>query len=1532
MKDEFAVKSAFFIYHRYVCLVSLLLVWGANPLYLQANPTGGSVVGGDVNAIISGQGTSLTTINQSAQQAIINWQNFNIASGETVNFNQPSSSSVTWNVINDPNPGGSYINGNINAMGYVILQNPNGFTIGGLASITAHGLIMTTASTPALNLSSGGPWSFNTPPPTKSIVNYGQINITGGGSAFLIADDVENNGTISAPRGKIGLYAGQTVLVSMSPDGRGLSAKATIPQGLVDNNGNLVADAGNITLQAQMVNQNGLVQANSALNVNGSIELVAGDTLNLNVNSTISAAGSGSPATAPGSGVSLQAGNTVNNNGQVIADGSSILLTAPTVYQNGTLQANSLGTVNGAIAIDAPGDSGNLTLGASSVISASGQLSLSTPSPGGFVVLHSGNSFSDSVGSQINVSGGTGVGGGQNGIVEIFGKGVTAGALQSGYGSPYALLINPDNLTLSTGVTSTSPAGPNLNLSDLLNYYQVYLYNVHLASSWDPGVTAVPATLNWSAINNITLDGSLSIGNNWSVNLVAGTAFPSGASPTPANDGIYLNGTASIQAQNGTINLDAANEVIVGNGAIRTVGGGSIDVTAQYGNVNCGTSSYGFDFLTTAPYYKPDANLGGISTAAGGNVTINAGGDVNSFAAEQITSTMTSDPGSGAFGSQPGNVTINAGGSVYGHFVEVNGKGTINAGQNIGIGPTPANPNDQDVALSLVKGSWNLNAGWDPNTQSVQSGVGNIFLQEVRNPNGIFDTLSTLKLGKKVATPGNHLFDYDPQASVSLSAGNGVYLTGNNLPRPHASTDAASVGVPMLLPPIVIIDAGPGGITLQSPIVDIAPNLTSLADSDITLFPSPYQNLEITTTDGGSFNGNGVTLLMSDSSVKQWFANAAQNTPFGEFDHASVPVLLNNNNPATIDLAGSMLDLILHTDKATQMTIAGDMIDCGFYGENLQSSGPASVTSINVNGQILNNGSFTSITLDQPFPTLPAADTPLSAPTGASLSSWFLPLFLALNPAHPQTILYPALDLTFIAYNPKTRVLTAIGPMAVGLRDVLETPTLTVPRYNSFGIPIGTDTINWVPGGSANYSLISSLYTSSRGASGFTPGGAPGPAYVVGGTGQFNITAGSISLGNSAGILSVFDGVISGQFDYSFLAPYLQSGIKSGASINVTVLDSQQTVNGLTEPSLYIPASTIAVLGSKDPTVLGSGDLTVSVPNGSIDLGSPELLPFETDIISANHNGLGIYTTAGGNVTVKALGDINIDSSRIATFDGGDIWIESYTGNVNAGSGGTVAIPINYFAPNFTKAPVESIPANGIVAGTLTASTTIPPGAARSPGNITVIAAQGSIFADLGGISQQAFGETLSSANATSTIGLFAGTPLNFNNDWYSQDNNWTAKPPAYVGNIDLGASGVIGVNVFARATGKIDGLIVSQLNADVTAAQSFAGTVFAGGKATISSSGNISGTIIAIGGVNTSGSGTLSANVFSSSVNGGAGTLATSSSASSTSASAAGQTSTETQQQVANNNNPNEDDSKKKKAGLARTVGRVTVVLPKAG
>ena len=284
----------------------LVLIWRLSLSTVQANPTGATVGQGTASFNATGSQLTITT----SANALINWQSFNIGLGQTTTFVQPSSSSVVWNQIHDSNP--SEILGNLNANGYVVLQNQSGFVVGGQAVINTHGLLMTTAPIPMPDLSSSSSWQFNALPPSAKIINYGQINVAGGGSAFLIASDIENNGTISAPNGKIGLFAGEEVLVSMSPDGRGLNARVKLPQGSVDNEGKLIADAGSIALKAQTVNQGGLIQANSIQNVNGVIELTAGDSLNLEANSVISAKGD-SVGISSGGAITIKSDNTFSD-------------------------------------------------------------------------------------------------------------------------------------------------------------------------------------------------------------------------------------------------------------------------------------------------------------------------------------------------------------------------------------------------------------------------------------------------------------------------------------------------------------------------------------------------------------------------------------------------------------------------------------------------------------------------------------------------------------------------------------------------------------------------------------------------------------------------------------------------------------------------------------------------------------------------------------------------------------------------------------------------------------------------------------------------------------------------------------------------------------------------------------------------------------------------------------------------------------------------------------------------------------------
>src|SRR5207249_1140649 len=107
-----------------------------------ANPIGMSVANGTVNATQNGAQLSI----QASHNAWINWQSFNIRPGETTSFTQPSAVSVVWNRILDANP--SQIWGNLNANGYVVLMNQNGFYFGPNSVINVGGLVVTTATPP----------------------------------------------------------------------------------------------------------------------------------------------------------------------------------------------------------------------------------------------------------------------------------------------------------------------------------------------------------------------------------------------------------------------------------------------------------------------------------------------------------------------------------------------------------------------------------------------------------------------------------------------------------------------------------------------------------------------------------------------------------------------------------------------------------------------------------------------------------------------------------------------------------------------------------------------------------------------------------------------------------------------------------------------------------------------------------------------------------------------------------------------------------------------------------------------------------------------------------------------------------------------------------------------------------------------------------------------------------------------------------------------------------------------------------------
>ncbi|MGK5020903.1 MBG domain-containing protein [Janthinobacterium sp. LB2P10] len=225
-----------------------------------AGPAGGQVVAG--TATISQSGTT-TTIQQTSQQATLNWASFNVGSKETVNFVQPSASALAVNRILDHN--GSQILGRLNANGQVYLINPNGILFGRTAQVNVGALVASTLDVD--NASLGGNKHVFSGNGAGSVVNEGAIRAADGGYVVLISAKISNSGTIAAHAGNVLLGAGSEVTLDL-----GGPVRLQVTQGaidtLIENGGAIRADGGQVYLTAKAAGQ----LASSVINNTGVIE------------------------------------------------------------------------------------------------------------------------------------------------------------------------------------------------------------------------------------------------------------------------------------------------------------------------------------------------------------------------------------------------------------------------------------------------------------------------------------------------------------------------------------------------------------------------------------------------------------------------------------------------------------------------------------------------------------------------------------------------------------------------------------------------------------------------------------------------------------------------------------------------------------------------------------------------------------------------------------------------------------------------------------------------------------------------------------------------------------------------------------------------------------------------------------------------------------------------------------------------------------------------------------------------------------
>ncbi|MDX1920089.1 MAG: filamentous hemagglutinin N-terminal domain-containing protein [Candidatus Caenarcaniphilales bacterium] len=627
------------------CVVGsgLLLLLLSSPAYaLDPNTIPSGIYDTTGISSISTNGSALN-VNASADKSIANWQTFSIGSNRQVNFNLPGSGSVVLNRVT----GGltSEIDGSIYSNGSVFLINPSGILFGQNSQVNVNSLVASTLSISDKDFLNGN-YVFQRSGAPAGVVNEGTINVAG--NVVLLGSAVQNSGLINASEGNVALAVGQQVTVAL---GDGVSMSVTVDKPLqekveafkdaVSNTGSIKADGGSVSLKTKLqnaiydraVNNEGLIQANSLISHNGSIELV-GESVNgkaVVANSghleATSENGKGGSVKVLGDEVLLSEGALVNVSG---ATGGGEILVGGSAHGADTTVKNASNTI-----VDK-----DVVLKADAVKNGDG---------GQVVVWADKNTFFD---GSISAKGGRESGNG--GFIETSGKenlGVGSNAKVNALapnGKAGDWLLDPRNITIQAGGPDTPTLAQLADNTDVTSDFVI-----------DPSI------IN-NAAANVSLLASQDINFNSSINM--------------ANAGVGLQAIAggSINAlpgvtldfYNANLDLLALNNINMPGTIIRSRGG-DVGITSANGNLNLGQINTSQVNAVGPSLGGGDINLlstsGSITTAALNSVSesfvSNAGngGDVNLLAAGPI---QVTGGGIRAYSYSQNNGTTSDGGAI----------------------------------------------------------------------------------------------------------------------------------------------------------------------------------------------------------------------------------------------------------------------------------------------------------------------------------------------------------------------------------------------------------------------------------------------------------------------------------------------------------------------------------------------------------------------------------------------------------------------------------------------------------------------------------------------------------------------------------------------------------------------------------------------------------------------------------------------------------------------------------------------------
>jgi len=945
-----------------LCSIYPVRVYALDP---GALPTNGQITAG--SGSISQSGNVMNVV-QGSDRMAASWNTFNIGSAATVNFAQPSASSVALNRVTSSDA--SQIMGRLNANGQVYLINPSGILFGQGSAVNVGGLVASSLNLSDANFMAGNN-RFEAGGAGGAVINQGSIVAADGGYVALLGAQVRNEGSITARLGSVMLGAGEKVTLDFNGDGL-INMQVSDPSlgASVVNQGLLKADGGVVVMSARssdallsnVVNNEGVIEATSLQRRNGVVLLDGGGAGVVAVNGRVDVSGRGAGETggsfkALGQYVGVFDGARIDASGDT--GGGTVLVGGN--YQGSGSERQAVGTYMGEdarINADAlnSGDGGKVILWSTG----------STQFHGGITVLGGGQT-------------------GAGGLVETSGHHLDATGsvdISAASGKGGTWLIDPYNInitsTASVGATGSSPftssGAASSNLSSAV-----------LNASLSEGANVIVQT---SAVGGTSgdinvLDNVKGVGNA-SLTLQAHRNIIMGSGRVISNGtGKSLNvSLVSNYGDTGNGSVALAGSTITTNGGAITIRGGSNPLTGYAATNQSSASGVAITAGTTLSTGGGNITIRGASTSTSStssavNIsgsTLNAGGGNVSILANVASAGATGDAfvltgGSNVLTSGAGSITVDSTNLGSGNGTRIfstnntmaasgTGNLTVSGNATSGFGVlicSTASGSSQNLSVGsgnlTVQSNTNGFAGSGRGTYLAASGTGGVTLNATAGGAITVGGSSTGSYGTVLNSTGSG-------SSINISTTGNITVTGNTSggTTPALGLLSSGSGTSSTTASKININTTAGELKLLAN--NSVVNSTTGSFKAVSLDASgAYAGINLgtqsgaLTIDGTSYSGRGVDIAPSG-------ANAAINITTG-----SGAIAVNGNSTSSFGGYGVFLNSTGNSNGVNVTTVSGDIT---FRGDSIGTSdaislGGSATSTNSVNNIASQGGNITLI-------------------------------------------------------------------------------------------------------------------------------------------------------------------------------------------------------------------------------------------------------------------------------------------------------------------------------------------------------------------------------------------------------------------------------------------------------------------------------------------------------------------------------------------------------------------------------------------